>query len=730
MTSRNSFLAKLIENAKRRLWLLVVSLLTFVVAIPTFTAMELSVISQRDVWIEQHMVQEKLHEFALNMYGKGNAFLFFLIGAFAIICGIQGFSYLYDRNKIDFYHSKPVKASARFLSIWTNGILVWLLPYLAGVLINLVLFAGYGILDTKIFANACVFLLLGSGLYLCMYHLAILALMMTGRLMVTCLAIAVFLGYEAAVRLLTGGFFAQFYRFFYWGDQQKWTTPAFSPVTYLVKYAEDEWKLGIALAALFAFAVVILGISYWCYKKRPTEMAGNAMAFSAVKPVIKIAIAVPIGLFAGLFTCDIVDYDPIHQNGSPGFPIFIGIMGILITCCLIQVIYEADIKGIFHKKIHIMISLVMAMCIALIFRFDLTGFDTRLPDEKDMEYVTMITDTGDRYGYGYLDDGLKFMDKETYVNKYMRLTGDTALAARNLAAHSIECYTQQTIDEFNQNYKYSYVVFHFYQKNGSVITRHIPVAVSEETNASYIKQIESSEEFIMVNESAMSEELMEVLKSNNYKITASWGNNIFNTEMSRKQARELLELYRMDLLNDSYAIKTKEMPIGEFSIYIDAQVSYSRELNFLVYPSFANSVKYLKDNGFKIERYIPLEDIERIYVSRNVEQEKQDEMYYEEYTYSSTIYGEYAVAEELQMTSEVYSDPVQIQEILENAYPGFLNYEWWYIRNPMEEEYEIRVYFKEGTSVYEERGYSVYFNFLKGQVPAFVAADLAEEKTE
>lgn len=728
MTSRNSFLARLIENAKRRLWLLVVSLLTFVVGIPTFTAMELSVISQRQILIDQMKVQEKLYEFAAEMYSGENGVFFFLIGTFAILSGIQGFSYLYDRSKIDFYHSKPVKSSIRFFSIWINGILVWLVPYIIGTLINLVLFAGYGILDVKLFAGAWLYLVLGLGLYLCMYHLAILSLMLTGKVGVTCLGIGLFICYEAAVRLLTAGYFSQFYNFFYTGNGTEWFTPLFSPITYLNYYAQKDWSALVTVCALIAFAVVILAVAYWCYKKRPSELAGSAMTFSAIKPVIKIGVAVPVGLCAGLFTCGIVEYEPKSQLGSPGFPIFIGIMGLLIVCCLIQVIYEADIKGIFHKKVHIVISFVIAMCVALIFRFDLTGFDTRLPDEEDMEYVTMITDTGNRYGYAYLGDDLAWMDKEDYVNKHMRLTGDTAVAARNLAAHSIELYMEQSREEFNKKYEYSYVVFNFHKKNGSVISREIPVAMREETNASYIQQIENSEEFIMANENAMSEELMEVLNGNDYKVRASWGNDLSNVELSRKQVRKLLKLYRVDLLKDSYSVKTNELPIGEFSIYIDAQVSYSREFDFLVYPSFVNSVKYLEDNGFETKKYVSIEDIDRVTVTRYPENEEQSVVYYDEYTY--TYYDESVAVKEVNSVMETYSDPTQLQEIMDNAYPGCLNYEWWYMGEPTEEFYEIRVFFKDDTPGYEEYGYSTYFNFLKGQIPAFVETDLAEEKTE
>lgn len=726
MISKNSFLARLIENSKRRIWLLVVSLLTFVLAIPTVTAMYISVISQREHLIEQMRVKEVLYEFASELYSVSNGVILIFVGMFAIASGIQGFSYLYDRNKIDFYHSKPVKAVTRFFSIWTNGILVWLIPYIIGTLINLVLFAANGILDVKLFGSAWLYLLFAIGLYLCLYHLAILALMMTGKLIVTCMGILVFLLYESCIRILTCGYFEYFYQFFYVGEETAWLTPILSPVTFLNYYKQEDWSAPVALFFMALFAIVILAIAFWCYKKRPSELAGSAMTFKAVKPVIKIGIAVPVGLAAGLATCSIVSYEPFSGKGNPGFPIFIGILGVLITCCLIQVIYEADIKGIFHKKIHVVISFVLAMCIALIFRFDLTGFDTRLPDAEDIEYATLITETGSRYGNAYLDDNLKWITKEEYVNKHMRLTGNTAIAARDLAAHSEDLYLTQQENGFSEGYEYNYAVFYFHQKNGNVLCREIPVAVREETSVSYIKQIEDSEEFIMANENAMSEELMEVLNGNEWKIRSNWGNDMYEQELSRKQARELLEMYRLDLMKDNYEIRSTELPIGEFSIYIEAKVSYSRTFDFVVYPSYTNCIKYLEENGFETKEYIPLEDVEKITITRYYDEE--DRIYYEEYGYDSYYYEEtVAVAEELTSASTTYTDVAQIQEILDNSYPENLGWENWYTEYPLEEEYRVCVFFKEDTQGYVDYGYEASLDFIKGQIPEFVKQDIPDQ---
>ena len=724
MTLKNSFLARLMENAKRRIWLLVVSILAFVVAIPTYTAMYLSVISQREILIEQNRVKDSMYEFATGMYSGSNVLIFIMVGAFAVACGIQGFSYLYDRNKIDFYNSKPVKAVTRFFSIWTNGIILFLVPYIIGTLINLVLFAANGILDVKLFSVVWLYFVLALGLYLCMYHLAILALMMTGKLIVTCMGILVFLLYEVCIRYLAFVFFDYFYQFFYVADGTAWVLPALSPVSYLVPYAQGDWSIGTTLLCLLLFAAGVLGLAWWCYKKRPSELAGSAMTFFAIKPVIKIGIAVPVGLAAGIVTCSIVNYRPFSHKGSPAFPIFVGILGVLIACCFIQVIYEADIKGIFHKKIHVLISFVLALCIVLIFRYDLTGYDRRLPDAEDIEYASILTDTGNRYGNSYLDDEYKWLSKEEYVNKYMKLTGENADAVRNLAAHSIDLYLTQWNDNFEADYEYRYTVFTFHKKNGSVICREIPVPIREEKAVSYIKQIENAKEFIMGNERAMSEQLMNALNGNEYKVEATWGNYVANQELTRKQARELLELYRIDVMKDNYQIRSSELPLGELRLYIDMQVYYSRNMEFLIYPSYTNCIRYLEENGFETKEYVSVDDIEKINVIRYNESEGT-ETYYEEYGYG---YYEKTVEENVSTSvTTSYNEPEKIQQIIDASYPGCLDYESWYISEPFEEYYTIRVFFKEDTQGYDNYGYELDFAFLKGEVPEFVTQDLLAE---
>lgn len=736
MTSKNSFLARVMENGKRRLWLLVVSLLAFVVAIPTFTAMNLSVISNRQYLIEEMKVKEALYEFASGMYSASNGFVFFLIAFFASMCGIQGFSYLYDRSKVDFYHSKPVKATTRFFSIWTNGILVFIVPYLIGTLLNLVFFAANGILDVKLFNSVWIYVLLALFFYLCIYHVAILALMLTGKLGVTCLGIVVFLAYEVCIRSLIWVCYETFYRFFYSASEAltTWIRPILSPITYLMYYVSEEWNLGITLLALLLFAAAVLALALWCYKKRPTELAGSAMTFSVTKPVIKIGIAVPASLFVGIWTSYMVDYSPAYGTGNPGFPLFIGTLAVLIICGLIQVIYEADIKGIFHKKAEIVISFAIAMVIALFFRFDLSGYDTRVPDMEDIEYATILTETGDYWLRVYLDEGMVWRSKEEYVNRHMRLTGETAEAVRNLASESIKMYMDYpTRDAYYNAYtQIYYVVFDFCLKNGTHITREIPIALSEDNIATYVEQIETAEEYIRANEPAMSEYLLAEVMSGEWKVEASWGNELFEEKMTSAQAVGLLKAYRQDLLQNNYQARSSSLPIGVFGLYLDttdlAESSgyyYGRELQCKIYPDFSNSIAYLKQNGFVTDALISTENIEKITVSRDYPTEDGETVYYDAGYYEKAV----AVAEMESFTETVtYSEQNDMTEILKNSHSEMLGYENWYTEYPYEEVYRVRVYLKPDSLYYDEYNEYVHYYFLKDQVPDFVKTDFPDDK--
>lgn len=725
MTSRNSFLARLLENSKRRLWLIVIAILLFVIALPIYTAMYINLTEATAENIGIIKMQESLYKEMTQWFEFGSGSTFWAV-LFALPAGMQGFSYLYDRSKIDFYHSKPVKASQRFMTIWLNGVLIFALPYLVGSIFNLLLVAASGVMDMTLFLTWCEGIILTIGFYLSVYSIIILAVMLTGKPLISVMGVAVFLFYEMAVRALYMGMCSFSFHFFYGYSEDDWLIPWISPFKIVNLYGNEKIGMVAAFVLFVAFAAAVLALAYWCYKKRPSELAGSAMTFHGIKPFIKIGVAVPVALVAGLATAGLMNYDPLDGTGSPFFPILLGALFLLLACGLIQVIFEADIKGMVHKKCDIIISAVLTLAIMLIFRYDVFGYDNRVPALDKIESVTIVTATDSRYSRQFYDENRKQITKEEYADKYMRLTGEDAQNVRDLALLSIDKYQQypNRIAFHEENEESPSVCYKFRLKNGKIIAREIPINIRDEENKAAIAKIENSEAFIRSNEVAMSDYFLETLESGDYKVDAFWGSEMNEQELSTKQAIQLVHLFREDLLQNSYEARCNELPVGEINIYLNRQISYERNISLSVYPSFTNCMEYLKENGFETEKFINIEDIDRITVSKYYEKEEPETITTEMAGYAEAV----TVMTESETCTADFTDMSDIQTIIDNSYPHCLNYDYWYRESPYDDSsYDITVYFKPDSEYYEEYSSVADFNFLKDQIPDFVLEKLPRE---
>ena len=141
--------------------------LVFIVLFPTFTALVINRITSRSQWLfetyEKVRAGQILHERLISgMCGTiGVSRLMAVVTtAAAFISAVQGFSYLYSRKKIDFYMGMPIKRKRRFLNIWLNGILLYVIPYLTGLLISILIAAQNNAVDkTVIFFFIYVFII-------------------------------------------------------------------------------------------------------------------------------------------------------------------------------------------------------------------------------------------------------------------------------------------------------------------------------------------------------------------------------------------------------------------------------------------------------------------------------------------------------------------------------------------------------------------------------------------
>lgn len=750
MTSKNSFWASIRENNKRRIWLWLVSALVFVIAFPTAVAMDISRGKTGEAYLIESLGEtlgrEALRQDLINRmklcFGVENYLLLAAIAVIAIISAIQGFSYLYSKKKIDFYLGLPVKKSRRFVTIWQNGVMVYLLPALAGTLFGWLIAAGNGLLTAEIVKESIQAFGLMLCVYLGVYHLAILAVMLTGNVIITCFGVAVFCLYELAVRTLISGYKDMFYKTFVYQDDM--IVPLLSPFAiyakYVMKYKEGLGNGLVTAISLLGFALLIGLMAYLCYLKRPSEAAGKALAFKAPQSVIKIMIAIPVTLLAGYVVADIVGYDPIWGEGGIGFVLFSMIIVLLVICCLIQVIYEFDIKGIFHKKRHILISAAVVAVVFLVFRYDVFGYDRYLPKTEEVTSAALITPYDySYYGDNYFNEDLEYVAKEDFIMDHMYLTDIGAvnklLKSSNDAIAECDDMHQFYGDGTNEQW-YNMVVI--YRMGGRrTVSRRIYVNMDDPETIELLDRIVGSEEYIDGAYISVAENLDNILANEANKVTAYYGSNIYYDKFTREEASQLLALYKEDIRELRFSEMRSCIPTGSFRLSVEKRytnyTSY-RESEIKIYPFYTKCVEYLKDKGVYMENFLNPENVEKIQVTNynyDIQKlEQTDYMAYDSYNVDTKlamgIEQEYFADDSEYIRNAVYDKEEDIREICGKLYPADWIYSGWSMDAPSEESYSVTVYFKPEKSI---DGMTIAgFVFLKGEIPEFVKEDTVYKK--
>lgn len=747
MMSKNSFWGSMIENSKRRIWVWAVSILFFVLALPTYVAFSINrqagnlndYIRDYGQVLGEQMLLENLRKTTEYCLGS-SGILLAMVSVLAFLAGVQGFSWLYSRKKIDFYMGMPVKRKKRFLIIWLNGILIFLIPYLFGEMLSLAIAAANGGVNANVLGNV---LLYGFGnllLYLGVYHLAILAVMMTGNIVITIFGFGVFCLYEYIVRGVIYSYQRMFFEHFSYQSME--TEPFFSPFTMyyrLLDAAEKGNGWGGALAVMILFAAVILIFSYICYLKRPAEAAGRAMVFDRFKPLIKILLVIPAALFAGYMMAEAIYYEPIRSQEGIGFVIFVFAVITIVGCALIQVIYEFDIKGMFHKKHHIVICGVAVAVLFMIFRYDLFAYDAYIPDPEQIESVAFVPVNYEAAaGYStHINEWGEYMSNWEYADKNMFLTDAESVCA--LAELSMKESEQKESEKEEDDGYWSYASVIYRLKNGRKVCREFKVNVKNAEAVTYLDRIIGEPEFKKGYLNGASENLTNLLKNNDkYEIEAYYGNMIYTNRMNRKDAAEFIEIYQTELLPATFTTLKEQVPAG--ILMIDVTQDYrdggrgTWTVGINVYGFMEKSISYLKEKGYYVEEQLNPEDVERIQVlnynseiRERLEEEQKDRA--ETEGIQETEMAE-AKSVRMQTSDEFntlvyadYTDPEQIRRITEAVYPQELLGNEWDGGTVKAEDYTVCIYFKGGTKIGREYGFNAYYGFLEGQIPEFVQTD-------
>lgn len=717
MTSKNSFWASSRENHKRRIWVWIVAVMSQLLVYSSMTMIYLSRIKNQYEMGAFRTVQA----FRQAMYQAARDALAFsdnlwpVIVFLGAVIGMQGFSYLYDRRKVDMYHSVPVSKQKRFWVIYLNGIIIYLTGNLAGLMTGTVIAAAQKSVNVDVLANQGLAFVWNFLLFLVVYHAMILALMLTGSRFVTLCLFGMFMLYEIVaywiLENMKWAFFKTATNFYLYVD------PKVSPLYDCMKEGWNIKNAADAAAAAklclplcgkwFVIAAAVLAAVYYCYMKRPSEAAGKAVVYRVAEPVIKIAAVIPAGLIVGKTV-----YETSFSNEM------LMVIGMLVSgvifCAAMEVLFAFDIKSLFKHLLSSGIAIAGILAVFCIYKWDLIGYDSYIPDGNEVESIA-ISVSG--YYDSYWNENFEYIGQADFEKEHMFLK-DTepvlALAEQFQMADAEEMADPRSVQ----------VLYRL--KSGREVNRSFMVDYEDAGAQAQLNRIMASDAY----KKGVFQDMTDVTSLEKL-VSMTYSNGAVKVTIPKEESAKIKAAWIKDMEQYDFTLVREHHPCGQINLQYINYVSN----RMLVYEGFDNTIACLQE----LEAYYPVklntEDVEYItvtnYHNELLEQNDDPELVTARDTnavvdameadFVEDIYVDYTVR-------ETFYEEAQISEILENIHPMWMISEYAG-SDAIENGYSVEVVFKKDTAYpYERDSYYFNYNFLNGHVPEFVAEATAYEE--
>lgn len=698
------------ENAKRRMWLF--ALLSFVMLLcyPLMTALTLNRYQGSDM--SSFLYRQGLGHNTLGFSGGATVFLLTVGG---VLCAAEGFSWIYSRKKVDMYLSQPITAGRRFLITYLNGILLYFIPYIISVLITLLVISGAGAFSGALFLNVVFTLPSALVYFLAVYNLTLTAMMISGKRGMAGFFILMGFLYDILLRAMLESYCTAYFSTYTGRVGERQFISPVGRVIVMLDQTTFNWGYEAVTAgsvmenlirpllpgvfALLAEAVVFGIAAYLCYKWRPMEAVSQAVAYSAVKGPVKVLLMLLAGLLGSACFCDI--------SGNNGFLVaFSGLLlGILFCQAFLEIIYEGDLKAFGRHRKSFAAGAAAAVLTWLFFAFDIGGFDTWVPEQKDVESAAIQIFFGNNYMFDYVDEkGMITWERDKW-NEKMKMTDVSGILS--LARDGMGKDRQEQDDDTRLRCDVTYRM-----KNGKEKYRSFYIDYEKEKTVLDI--LFANEEYKEGTNQVLSEEMDQIFQ----KSRAYYNDGLREKEVEDKNALSLMRAYQRDLRGMSFSDVKDTLPCGTLRLrYRVEGTEYM--LEYPVFPSYRETVEYLREKNVELYLNISPADIESIRFVRYGEEDL-------EIVEKGGFFGTSVTSQTTAETAEKeYTKKAQIGEILGYLYPASL-VQWAYVPETMDSHIVVQLREADGAAAWYYN-WDENFQVKKEELPEFVKKDLGGE---
>ena len=331
-----------------------------------------------------------------------------MAAVFGIFFAMAMFAYLTNPRATNGMHAMPIRREGLFLTHYLAGLFCQVVTLLVSFALAALVTAAFGVFDGYA---------VGMGLLLCVllvlffYSFGVLCMVCVGQILAGAVFYGIlnflFVGMEVLLRSFAGNFL-----YGYDGRSSAFSTAPLSPPVEIasslsVSYVYDGidpigvrvFHLG-TFAAYAAAGLVLAALALLLYRKRRSEMTGNTVAIGWLRPVFKYGVALcsafSLGQLLSYFVFELTDstYTAGALIGTIACMIFAGLIGYYAAEMLLKKsfrVFKTSWKGALATS-------AVLILIGLSFPLDLTGYQSRVPEQSDIVSATVNLYSGNVSG--------------------------------------------------------------------------------------------------------------------------------------------------------------------------------------------------------------------------------------------------------------------------------------------------------------------------------------------
>ncbi|MGP4081067.1 DUF6449 domain-containing protein [Pseudalkalibacillus sp. R45] len=316
-----------------------------------------------------------------NIFHYTSVVQFGLICAIPVLLAIFLFRFLHVKNASDFMHSLPLKRTQLYNCYAGMGVLYLVLPVLITGLIMTIL---YGVLDLEGYYSindvgrwmgiTIVFTLL-------VYFAGVFVGTVTGLSAVQGVLAYIFLLFPLGITglfFMNASYYLHGFSMAYYLDSQ---IIRFSPLSAFVDsmQSNENYMLNsLEIVIYLICSLALYGVGMQIYKRRNLEAVSQPFVFRPLKPIFKYGVVFCVMLLGGVYFSE--------TQRSFNWLIVGYVLGAVFGYFVAEMLLQKTWR-VFNRLKGLVIFGVVITVVIVGLQFDITGYESRIPDTEDIEQV-------------------------------------------------------------------------------------------------------------------------------------------------------------------------------------------------------------------------------------------------------------------------------------------------------------------------------------------------------